>query len=116
MSSSFQLSSSHPIAHSSALAISTLGTFLGIYALQSPAKYAAGWGLPAESSSPLWRVFAGRNISFGLLLTIFSIQGKLKEVGTCLMCGVVTASMDGYVTTKYGDPEKKWVRFLVANV
>lgn len=27
------------------------------------------------------------------------------------MCGVMTASMDGYVTATYGDPEKKWVRF-----
>jgi hypothetical protein len=116
MSSPFQLSLSHPIAHTSALAVSTIGTFLGLYALQSPAKFAVGWGLPTEASSPLWRVFAGRNISFGLLLTIFSIQGKLREVGTCLMCGVVTASIDGYVTVRYGDPEKKWVSYALTDM
>ena len=109
MSSLFQLSPLHPIAHTSAITLSTLATALGIYALQSPANFAVGWGLKSEAASPLWRVFAGRNISLGLLLTIFSIQGKLREVGTCLMCAVVTASIDGYVTIKYGEPSKKWV-------
>ena len=109
MSSSFQLSPTHPIAHTSAIALSTLATALGLYAIQSPTNFAVGWGLRAEAASPLWRVFAGRNISLGLLLTIFSIQGKLREVGTCLMCAVVTASVDGYVTIRYGEPAKKWV-------
>jgi hypothetical protein len=90
-----------------------LGTFLGLYALQSPTKFAAGWGLPDERHSPLWRVFAGRNIAFGLLLTTFSIQGKLREVGTCLMCGVATAGIDGWVTMKYGDAKKICVRWRV---
>jgi hypothetical protein len=48
MSSSFQLSPSHPIAHTSALAISAVGTALGLYALQSPQQFAAGWGLKRE--------------------------------------------------------------------
>lgn len=29
------------------------------------------------------------------------------------MCQVVTASVDGYVTSKYGDPGKKWVSFAL---
>ena len=109
MSSSIQSSQTHPIAHTSALAISTLGTALGLYALKSPAKFAAGWGLAREASSPLWVVFAGRNIALGALLTTFSIQDKLREVGTCLICAVVTACVDGYVTLKFGEADKAWV-------
>ena len=109
MPSTFQLSPTHPTAHISALAMSTLGTAIGFYALRSPKQFATGWGLPSEANSPLWLTLAGRKITIGIVLITFGIQGKLKELGLGLMAGVITEGIDGYVTAKHGDVEKRWV-------
>ena len=109
---SFRLSQAHPIAHTIALAISAIGTAMGFYILQSPAKFATGWGLAHEASSPLWLALGGRNISPGILLTTFSLQGKLREFGLCLMCFTAAASIDTYVTLRNGEADKAWVSSL----
>ena len=108
----FTLSPSHPLIHTTALALSTTGLATGLYGLHSPRTFASSWGLPKEGASPLWLAFAGRNITSALILTTFGIQGKLREFGTCLLLSTLTAGIDGYVTKLYGDEEKTWVSFM----
>lgn len=106
--------SAHAIAHSTAYAVSMLGTTIGIVALSRPADFARGWGLPSQSNSPFVYVLGGRNIALGLLLLTFSYRGKLEEVGTVLLCLPTAAGVDAIVTWTFGDRRMVWKHIFPA--
>jgi hypothetical protein len=76
----------------------------GLLALLSPTTLAAGFGMPIEDdtfASGFVQCIGGRNLTFGIIASIFLQRRDLRAVATMATLLAVDGVVDGLVTYKY---------------
>ncbi|KAF2821189.1 hypothetical protein CC86DRAFT_110300 [Ophiobolus disseminans] len=76
----------------------------GLFALLAPTTFAAGFGMPVEVdtfASGFVQCMGGRNLTFGIIATIFLQKRDLKAVATMATMLAVDGAIDGLVCMKY---------------
>lgn len=78
----------------------------GLVGLLSPTTMAAGFGMPVEADSfaaGFVQCMGGRNLTFGIIASIFLQRRDLRAVATMATMLAVDGVVDGLVTYKYAD-------------
>jgi len=76
----------------------------GLFALFAPTTFAAGFGMPIEAdtfASGFVQCMGGRNLTFGIIASIFLQRGDLRAVATMATLLAVDGVIDGLVTMRY---------------
>jgi hypothetical protein len=76
----------------------------GLTALLSPTTFAAGFGMPIEDNTfaaGFMQCVGGRNLTFGVIASIFLQRRDLKAVATMATMLAIDGCVDGLVTYKY---------------
>ncbi|KAH7071981.1 hypothetical protein BKA63DRAFT_567907 [Paraphoma chrysanthemicola] len=79
-----------------------LGT--GVFAIFSPTTFAAGFGMPIQDdtfAAGFVQCMGGRNLTFGIIASIFLQRRDLKAVATMATLLAVDGVVDGLVCLKY---------------
>lgn len=76
----------------------------GLVGLLSPTTMATGFGMPVKADSfaaGFVRCMGGRNLTFGIIASIFLSRGDLRAVATMATMLAVDGVVDGLVTYSY---------------
>lgn len=94
-----------------------LGT--GVVGLFSPTTMAALFGMPVHENTfaaGFVQCMGGRNLTFGIISSIFLQRGDLQAVGTMASLLAVDGCVDGWVTLKYAGGLAATPHFVAAAI
>lgn len=94
-----------------------LGT--GLLALSSPTSMAAGFGMPIQDdtfAAGFVQCMGGRNLTFGIIASIFLQRRDLRAVATMATLLAVDGVIDGLVTYKYSSVAAALPHFVAAAI